>query len=930
MSHAPRSWSAFGRPAVLAAVAIIAAAGSATPRARANDNPVILQWFEAKWQDVERKAPDFFMAGYAATWMPPPGKASTSSTGYDVWDRFDLGRPGSQTAFGTEAYFRAMVGELHQANGLVYIDSVLNHNGSRQTSASFQAAGGYPGFWMAPANPPVNKTPTSAWGDFHAGNSSGYYQSEDPNGPNYHLTSGDLVSLIDIAQETNHQFIRHPVEDGNPDNIPAGTSVNKPSSGNYRFYPDKQLAPKNVSNPGTSRNPGVSNFTFYPFNTADATAGDPSKDNTTGLLMRYTQWMLDDLKVDGFRWDACKHIPSWFWDTYIDAVMYQRRITPDGRAVTPYSFGESVESGWWSWNNMARKDGFGNRDCLDISGSGELRNLLNAAGFGSWQTVVNSHFDLADDGLNNGSFGVNHTVSHDNGTTGDGSSAPPNPTVRQMGYPMVAYVLMRSGPAEVYHNGRGIARGGGFWPRQGISTAMGWNPAPQAGFPQGTPDASIPTLVQLHNFYARGEFNIINGTDIVNPSLDDVIVFERRRNQGGGSYSANVLVGCSDRWDSGYDQRSVTTSFPPGTRLLEMTGNAADPVIDPTNAISDVLVVDGSRKVTIRVPRNKQGSTEHGKGYVVYGPAIPSGTLTLTNTSSTLPADDPAITSFAGRRQTAIPVISGPSFEIRLTTTNGDAGAGNNDNADDNAVFRIDQGYRDYNGSGGVDIDHTNQVVPGYEQFVTQRQPLAGTTNANGVYRQVINTSLLSEGMHYLSVVAFRKRNANEDALFREFRQPFYIDRTGPAASLRVPDEITATSHVFYADALDRTANRMHLLKDLPDGADPVAACNITNQCTRNDRFEWFRTLTGLNEHGYVKVTLVAFEESGNASARDHYVWVNKCPADFDRSGFVDIEDYTAFVVAFEAGVDDADFDGSGFVDIEDFTQFVQAFEVGC
>ncbi|GMV25701.1 MAG: hypothetical protein AMXMBFR58_17320 [Phycisphaerae bacterium] len=52
--------------------------------------------------------------------------------------------------------------------------------------------------------------------------------------------------------------------------------------------------------------------------------------------------------------------------------------------------------------------------------------------------------------------------------------------------------------------------------------------------------------------------------------------------------------------------------------------------------------------------------------------------------------------------------------------------------------------------------------------------------------------------------------------------------------------------------------------------------------------------------------------------------------ADFDGSGFVDIEDYTAFVLAFEAGDDTADFDGSGFVDIEDFTKFVVTFEQGC
>lgn len=53
-------------------------------------------------------------------------------------------------------------------------------------------------------------------------------------------------------------------------------------------------------------------------------------------------------------------------------------------------------------------------------------------------------------------------------------------------------------------------------------------------------------------------------------------------------------------------------------------------------------------------------------------------------------------------------------------------------------------------------------------------------------------------------------------------------------------------------------------------------------------------------------------------------------PADFDGSGFVDIEDYIAFVTAFEAGEDIADFDRSGFVDLDDFTAFVASFEAGC
>ncbi len=54
------------------------------------------------------------------------------------------------------------------------------------------------------------------------------------------------------------------------------------------------------------------------------------------------------------------------------------------------------------------------------------------------------------------------------------------------------------------------------------------------------------------------------------------------------------------------------------------------------------------------------------------------------------------------------------------------------------------------------------------------------------------------------------------------------------------------------------------------------------------------------------------------------------CPADFDQTGFVDTEDFDAYILAFEAGDPSADFDQSGFVDTEDVDAFVFAFELGC
>ncbi len=62
------------------------------------------------------------------------------------------------------------------------------------------------------------------------------------------------------------------------------------------------------------------------------------------------------------------------------------------------------------------------------------------------------------------------------------------------------------------------------------------------------------------------------------------------------------------------------------------------------------------------------------------------------------------------------------------------------------------------------------------------------------------------------------------------------------------------------------------------------------------------------------------------------FLWLseNYCAPDVDGSGFLDTDDYDAFVHAFEAGIPSADFDHSGFVDTDDFDAFVYAFLAGC
>lgn len=901
-------------------------AGTALPAATATaqNNQNYLQWFEAEWDRIERRVPDFFLAGYNAVWLPPPSKTSAfQSPGYDPFDRFDLGKPPlftfstnrARTTYGTEATFRDMVKELQQSGAEVSIDAILNHNSGRTTSDFFLAQGGWPGFNIPRESPPRDKLPTDDWGDFNAGNANGYLQSENPGGSNYDLVNGDLVALIDIAHQNDRQFIRQPVTPGDPLNIPAGTIYNLPDPANTRFYPDLQLTPDSFTNPGTSRNPGAQSFTRHPFNTSDASAGDAVTDNATGLLMRWSQWMMQDLGVDGFRLDAGKHAPTWFWDRFFDAAVHQTRLTPDGRLVSPFTFGENVTGNGDILSNYIRKDSFANRDALDLQGASRLRDLLNGGGLGSWASIQangdSGHLDVADDGVVNGTMGVNHVFSHDNGTNGNGNSLPAIPSERQQGHQMHAYMLMRPGRAIVYHHARGIPRTGGFFPREGAPKALGWDPVAQSL------DDTITTLVRLRNQVAYGQYFQLNS------NIADVLVYQRAFNN-----QANCLVAVNDRFDSGTVSVTVNTSYPQGTRIHEMTGNAADPAVNPGGLIPQTITVGPGGQVTLIVPNNRTGAVEHGKGFVIYAEALPDATVTFIGDQSVI-EPDPAGFPDSLQRLNPITVLTGDSFEIRLQTQAGDP---LDPNTDDNALFAWNQRNRDSNGNGQLDIPFTSSVIGGYENFLTFKRPLLGSGESTGLYRQVIDATQMQEGFNYLSVIAFRNRPAGTTPIFREVRKVVYIDRLPPEIELvQAGQTLTDQGPEFSIRALDRTTRRVHMFIDLPPGTDPVALSDSSNQVPPYDRREWRRVLSPSLSHGFHEVTAVAFEDSGNSTVLREQVFIDRCAADFNKDAVLNFFDLLAYITAFNANDPDADLAAPiGTLNFFDLLGFINLYNAGC
>ncbi|MDP1660585.1 MAG: alpha-amylase family glycosyl hydrolase, partial [Phycisphaerales bacterium] len=837
--------------------------------------------------------PDLFMSGYGALWLPSPSKASDGSPGYDPWDRFDLGTPESQTAYGTEARFRQMITEMHFADQQVLIDWIMNHNGARTSNSSFIADGGWPGFYL-----PGSSNSANFWGDFN----NGQTQSENPGGSSYNLFDGDLVGLIDINQASNFSYIRHPVA-ANPQNIPPGLVRNKPNAANARLYPDRNLTPMSFVNTGRG---GNLPFTIYPFNTTDPMQGDAIAENATGLLLRATQWYLDEFKVDGFRLDAAKHIPQWFWDQYWDAHVFNRRTTPGGDRVTPFSYVEAVDSNAFIQTYIRKYDGIGNRDALDISEAGALRDVRAALGFGSWQNPINASVDRQDDGLNNGSQGVHHVYSHDNGSTGSGGSAPALPGSSLYALPQQVYNIFRSGVPIVFYNGREMHdrfQNRGFWPREGNPTAL------------GNFDANLTRLVQLQRGYARGDMFVLNGTgsDASIQGLSDVLIFER-----GTTTAANVLIGVNDRYDNGFDQRDVTTRFQQGTILQELSGTATDALVDPNNDIFDTVTVGANGRVTIRVPRNANANgTQHHRGYVVYGPAAPAGAVTVSPVAAVLPADSASLPTYK-RRLTAADVVTAGTFELRLDTTKAIPG---DVNFDDFAVFRFNQGFTDLNGNGSVDqLPPGATVDVGYERFLTQSSPISGPggTGTVGLYRQTIDASQLPEGFNYISVIAYRRRTDGGLPLFKEFRKVIYVDRLAPQVALLDNPAASSGNFEFRVKALDRTVETVHILANLAVGVDPLPLCNPGNQAYQYDRLEWRRNVGALPA-GSNSLTVVAFEKNGRSGVyRYENISITVGSGDVNRDGILTIDDLHASWALGSTYQAEADMNRNGFMDAND------------
>jgi glycosidase len=848
----------------VAVTALLIAFGMVTrAEAQAVSEPAILQMFEVRWDTIEDRMADIFQVGYGKMWLPPPQRADggSSSVGYDLFDRFDLGKPRSETLYGTETGLKSSIAAAHDASVKMYTDFIPNHNGFRnKNTTNFVAQGGYPGF--------VLQTTGDTFGDFH--NPAVSYTTDPIN--------GSLFGLLDIAQEKNHQFIRHPVAAGGAHNIPAGSIWNKPDPNNARFYTDQGLGGIPLNDPNVS-----GNFTRYNFNLASPLDGDRVLENASALLMRNMQYMLQVIGVDGFRIDAARHMPTWVFNYFDNAVFRSSlRTNLDGTIQPVYMFSEVADGTPSNVQPYIRRDlpnklGIstsdtnvkGNRDALDFPLFWRMVDNLSANGTqNNWHGIRGASMDSYDRPAgtqmwhSDGSQGVTFVDSHD-------EHSGLRPHLYKVAY---AYTLMKPGNAIVYMNAKEFGEGRNFPDDIGGSAYSMSNDA-LGGF-HGD---DIAELVEIRNTHGRGDFRERWIDDAFNPNgFSNIYIYER---------DASAVVGLNSRLDSGYDQRTpVQTSFAANSVLVELTGNAADSVVDPGSNIPEAIRVNGSGQVTLRVPRN----ASHGKGYVIYGLATPQGTLSLTNVAQVLGGATPTQANNGTARLADIDVITADSFSVQLNTMPvtlpapmGETNPVRDVHADgDHAMIRIDDGL-DVNGVPGISNTTLGSAAYGFEDFTTTYSPgydWSGGTNVgtgNGTYVQSIDATRLKEGRHYITARAFRHRNPatggdGGPAVFTDFKRTIYIDRLPPEAAVvsfapfaSAPND--PNNRDLIVRSVEQTADNMHILLDLPANltdAQILAQVNAGNRAGYYDRDQFIRGF-GVNFGNHV-ATVVTYEPTGN------------------------------------------------------------------
>lgn len=216
--------------------------------------------------EIGARAAELARAGFTALWLPPPGRSQGGAidVGYGSCDLFDLGefdQKGTvRTKYGTRAQLEAAVRAAHQVGLQVYVDAILNHKGGADGTETVMATP------VSNDNRNVEIGPAreiDAWTRFDFPGRGSTYSSFQWRAQQF--------DAVDFDQRTGDRSI-------------------------FR------LADKHFETPV---DPERGNFDYLLFDDIDMSRAEARDE-----LVAWGNWMLSVLAVDGFGFDAVKHI--WF------------------------------------------------------------------------------------------------------------------------------------------------------------------------------------------------------------------------------------------------------------------------------------------------------------------------------------------------------------------------------------------------------------------------------------------------------------------------------------------------------------------------------------------------------------------------------------------------------------------------------------------
>lgn len=221
------------------------------------------------WKRLKEDAKNLSEKGITGVWIPPAYKGtSQADVGYGAYDLWDLGefdqKGGIRTKYGTKQELIEAIEELHKYNVDVYLDAVLNHKGGADETERFMVVEVDSNDRTRQISEPYE---IEGWTKFTYPNRNNQYSDFKWN---FNHFSG-----VDYNNENKKTAI-------------------------YKILGENKDWDKGVDSE-------MGNYDYLM--NADLNFAHPDVRNE---MIKWGKWVVKELKIDGFRMDAVKHIDDDF------------------------------------------------------------------------------------------------------------------------------------------------------------------------------------------------------------------------------------------------------------------------------------------------------------------------------------------------------------------------------------------------------------------------------------------------------------------------------------------------------------------------------------------------------------------------------------------------------------------------------------------